>query len=137
VDAAIVPLEGKRLLDIGAGSGKLVRFLRGASTHGVEPSRALFDRFRERTRHMRHADNTVSEAAPSTSSRRSTSSSTCRIRSRSSATAALLKPGGVFFASTLDAAAFRQGVAAGGISTTGTTCRISRREHSRRASPTD
>src|SRR4029077_16848087 len=43
----IVPLEGKRLLDIGAGSGKLVRFLRarGIEAHGLEPSRALFDRF--------------------------------------------------------------------------------------------
>jgi len=40
-------LEGKRLLDVGAGSGKLVRFLRsrGVDAHGIEPSRALFDRF--------------------------------------------------------------------------------------------
>jgi SAM-dependent methyltransferase len=40
-------LEGKRLLDVGAGSGKLVRFLysRGMDAHGIEPSRALFDRF--------------------------------------------------------------------------------------------
>jgi 2-polyprenyl-3-methyl-5-hydroxy-6-metoxy-1,4-benzoquinol methylase len=40
-------LEGKRLLDVGAGSGKLVRFLRGCGidAHGIEPSRALFDRF--------------------------------------------------------------------------------------------
>jgi SAM-dependent methyltransferase len=41
------PLAGKRLLDVGAGSGKLVRYLRGrgVDAHGVEPSRALFDRF--------------------------------------------------------------------------------------------
>ena len=41
------PLAGKRLLDVGAGSGKLVRFLRkrGVDAHGIEPSRALFDRF--------------------------------------------------------------------------------------------
>ena len=41
------PLEGKRLLDVGAGSGKLVRFLRGrgVDAHGLEPARALFDRF--------------------------------------------------------------------------------------------
>jgi 2-polyprenyl-3-methyl-5-hydroxy-6-metoxy-1,4-benzoquinol methylase len=41
------PLAGKRLLDVGAGSGKLVRFLRsrGLDAQGVEPSRALFDRF--------------------------------------------------------------------------------------------
>jgi SAM-dependent methyltransferase len=41
------PLEGKRLLDVGAGSGKLVRYLRGRGidAHGIEPSRALFDRF--------------------------------------------------------------------------------------------
>ena len=41
------PLEGKRLLDVGAGSGKLVRYLRGrgVDAHGIEPSTALFDRF--------------------------------------------------------------------------------------------
>jgi 2-polyprenyl-3-methyl-5-hydroxy-6-metoxy-1,4-benzoquinol methylase len=40
-------LEGKRLLDVGAGSGKLVRHLRGrgVDAKGIEPSRALFDRF--------------------------------------------------------------------------------------------
>jgi SAM-dependent methyltransferase len=45
--ADVTPLEGKRLLDVGAGSGKLVRYLRrrGVDAHGVEPSRALFDRF--------------------------------------------------------------------------------------------
>lgn len=44
---SIVPLEGARLLDVGAGSGKLVRDLRrlGVEAHGIEPSRALFDRF--------------------------------------------------------------------------------------------
>jgi len=41
------PLEGRRLLDVGAGSGKLVRFLRrrGIDAHGIEPSHALFHRF--------------------------------------------------------------------------------------------
>jgi 2-polyprenyl-3-methyl-5-hydroxy-6-metoxy-1,4-benzoquinol methylase len=41
------PLGGSRLLDIGAGSGKLVRFLRarGVDAQGIEPSRALFDCF--------------------------------------------------------------------------------------------
>jgi len=40
-------LESKRVLDVGAGSGKLVRFIRGrgVDASGVEPSRALFDRF--------------------------------------------------------------------------------------------
>jgi 2-polyprenyl-3-methyl-5-hydroxy-6-metoxy-1,4-benzoquinol methylase len=40
-------LEGRRLLDVGAGSGKLVRFLRRRSVDakGIEPSRALFNRF--------------------------------------------------------------------------------------------
>jgi 2-polyprenyl-3-methyl-5-hydroxy-6-metoxy-1,4-benzoquinol methylase len=40
-------LRGKRLLDVGAGSGKLVRFLRarGVDAHGIELSRALFERF--------------------------------------------------------------------------------------------
>jgi 2-polyprenyl-3-methyl-5-hydroxy-6-metoxy-1,4-benzoquinol methylase len=44
---AFAPLSGKRLLDVGAGSGKLVRFLReqGVEAHGIEPSSALFDRF--------------------------------------------------------------------------------------------
>jgi 2-polyprenyl-3-methyl-5-hydroxy-6-metoxy-1,4-benzoquinol methylase len=43
----VTPLDGKRLLDVGAGSGKLVRDLRtrGIDAHGIEPSRALFDRF--------------------------------------------------------------------------------------------
>jgi len=43
----VATLEGKRLLDVGAGSGKLVRFLRGrgVDASGIEPSRALFDRF--------------------------------------------------------------------------------------------
>ena len=40
-------LAGARLLDVGAGSGKLVRHLRasGVAGEGLEPSRALFDRF--------------------------------------------------------------------------------------------
>jgi SAM-dependent methyltransferase len=44
---AFVSLDSRRLLDVGAGSGKLVRFLRaqGVDAHGIEPSRALFDRF--------------------------------------------------------------------------------------------
>jgi 2-polyprenyl-3-methyl-5-hydroxy-6-metoxy-1,4-benzoquinol methylase len=43
----VTALEGKRLLDVGAGSGKLVRYLRrrGVDAHGIEPSRALFNRF--------------------------------------------------------------------------------------------
>jgi len=45
--ADVTRLDGKRLLDVGAGSGKLVRYLRrrGVDAHGIEPSRALFDRF--------------------------------------------------------------------------------------------
>jgi len=40
-------LDGERLLDVGAGSGKFVRELRrrGVEARGIEPSRALFDRF--------------------------------------------------------------------------------------------
>jgi 2-polyprenyl-3-methyl-5-hydroxy-6-metoxy-1,4-benzoquinol methylase len=43
----LAPLEGKPLLDVGAGSGKFVRYLRrrGVDARGIEPSRALFDRF--------------------------------------------------------------------------------------------
>lgn len=45
--SGVTPLEGKRLLDVGAGGGKLVRYLRrrGVDAHGIEPSRVLFDRF--------------------------------------------------------------------------------------------
>jgi SAM-dependent methyltransferase len=45
--AEFASLERTRLLDVGAGSGKLVRFLRGRGidARGIEPSRALFDRF--------------------------------------------------------------------------------------------
>ena len=41
------PLQGSRILDVGAGSGKLVRALLscGAAAEGLEPSRALFDHF--------------------------------------------------------------------------------------------
>lgn len=40
-------LHGVRLLDVGAGGGTLVRFLRGrgVDAEGLEPSRALFERF--------------------------------------------------------------------------------------------
>jgi len=43
----IASIEGTRLLDVGAGSGKLVRYLRGRGVDavGIEPARALFDRF--------------------------------------------------------------------------------------------
>jgi 2-polyprenyl-3-methyl-5-hydroxy-6-metoxy-1,4-benzoquinol methylase len=41
------PLRGKRVLDVGAGGGKFVRYLRasGVDVVGLEPSRVLFDRF--------------------------------------------------------------------------------------------
>jgi len=40
-------VEGKQLLDVGAGSGKLVRFLRtnGVDAHGIEPAAPLFAKF--------------------------------------------------------------------------------------------
>ncbi|MAE95896.1 MAG: hypothetical protein CL910_14660 [Deltaproteobacteria bacterium] len=42
-----LPLAGVRLLDVGAGSGKWVRYLRarGVQAEGVEPSTALFEHF--------------------------------------------------------------------------------------------
>ncbi|HZR22312.1 MAG TPA: class I SAM-dependent methyltransferase [Vicinamibacterales bacterium] len=45
--SSFAPIGGTRLLDVGAGSGKLVRDLRrrGVDARGIEPSRALFDRF--------------------------------------------------------------------------------------------
>lgn len=41
------PLAGTRLLDVGCGGGKLVRFLRerNVEAYGLEPSRALYDHF--------------------------------------------------------------------------------------------
>jgi 2-polyprenyl-3-methyl-5-hydroxy-6-metoxy-1,4-benzoquinol methylase len=44
---AVHPLRGARLLDLGAGSGKFVRFLRerGVDARGLEPSEALFAHF--------------------------------------------------------------------------------------------
>jgi len=41
------PLAGCRFLDVGAGSGKFVRFLRrrGLEAHGIEPARALHSQF--------------------------------------------------------------------------------------------
>jgi 2-polyprenyl-3-methyl-5-hydroxy-6-metoxy-1,4-benzoquinol methylase len=40
-------LDGKRLLDVGCGSGKFVRFLRtnGIDAFGAEPSQALYERY--------------------------------------------------------------------------------------------
>jgi 2-polyprenyl-3-methyl-5-hydroxy-6-metoxy-1,4-benzoquinol methylase len=40
-------LEGSKVLDIGCGSGKLVKYLRtkGVEAYGIEPSTALFDEF--------------------------------------------------------------------------------------------
>jgi 2-polyprenyl-3-methyl-5-hydroxy-6-metoxy-1,4-benzoquinol methylase len=42
-----LPLEGKRVLDVGAGSGKFVRFLRRrrVEAHGIEPAAPLYSRF--------------------------------------------------------------------------------------------
>lgn len=41
------PLEGVRVLDVGAGSGKWVRYLRarGVAAEGIEPAPALFEHF--------------------------------------------------------------------------------------------
>ena len=104
----IVPLEGKRLLDIGAGSGKLVRFLRGRGmdAHGVEPSRALFDRF---------LGTEAAFTCAMLDDYRSTGVAAFDIVTAFDViehvpdpvaflgdVAALLKPGGVFFASTPD-----------------------------------
>jgi len=80
--AGLATLEGTRLLDVGAGSGKLVRFLRGRGidARGIEPSRALFDRFSRVTRSSRPSRSTSCTHWPrrhSTSSPRSTSSSMC------------------------------------------------------------
>lgn len=40
-------LQGKKVLDVGTGSGKFVRYLReeGIEAYGLEPARALYDRF--------------------------------------------------------------------------------------------
>ena len=134
----ITPLEGRRLLDIGAGSGKLVRFLRArrVEAHGIEPSRALFDRFlaTEEAFTCAMLDRYRSAAAapfdivtafdviehvpdPSRSSatwRRSSNQAGCSSPRR--------RTPGVFL---------RERSAAAGTSTTRTTCRTSRRDRSR------
>ena len=41
------PLQGRRVLDVGSGGGKLVRFLRrrDVDCHGIEPAKPLYERF--------------------------------------------------------------------------------------------
>ena len=71
----LAPLAGKTLLDVGAGSGKLVRYLRahGVDAHGIEPSRALFDPPLGRRRSLlRRSTSQAADRGPSTSSLRST-----------------------------------------------------------------
>jgi 2-polyprenyl-3-methyl-5-hydroxy-6-metoxy-1,4-benzoquinol methylase len=105
---SIVLLPGKRLLDIGAGSGKLVRFLRarGIDAQGIEPSRALFDRFlgTEATFTCAMLDHYRSTAV--TSFDVVTAFDVIEHVPDPAAflgdVAALLEPGGVFFASTPD-----------------------------------
>jgi 2-polyprenyl-3-methyl-5-hydroxy-6-metoxy-1,4-benzoquinol methylase len=101
------PLEGKRLLDVGAGGGKLVRYLRrrGVDAQGIEPSRALFDRFLSGDPSFACA--TVDEAVASGAAFpvvtafdviEHVADPVAFLRG----IAAVLEPGGVFFASTPD-----------------------------------
>jgi 2-polyprenyl-3-methyl-5-hydroxy-6-metoxy-1,4-benzoquinol methylase len=105
---SIALLPGKRLLDIGAGSGKLVRFLRarGIDAQGIEPSRALFDRF---------LGTEAAFTCAMLDQYRSTAATSFDVVTAFDViehvpdpvaflgdVAALLEPGGVFFASTPD-----------------------------------
>lgn len=52
------PLPGAQILDVGCGSGKLVRYLRanGLDAYGLEPSTALFDTFLKNEAYFFKAD---------------------------------------------------------------------------------
>ena len=101
-------LQGKRLFDVGAGSGKLVRYLRGrgVDAHGIEPSRALFDRFLADD--MAFTCATLDElrlSAPQTFDIITAFDVIEHVpdpRGFLRAVAAFLEPGGTFFASTPD-----------------------------------
>ncbi len=102
------PLAGTRLLDVGAGSGKLVRFLRGRGidAHGIEPSRALFDRFLAGDPAFTHA--TLEQLHQSTALRFDVVTAFDVIEHVPDpggflrGVSAALQPGGTFFASTPD-----------------------------------
>jgi SAM-dependent methyltransferase len=106
----VTPLDGKRLLDVGAGSGTLVRYLRrrGIDAHGIEPSRALFDRFLSGDAPFRCA---TLEADPSSPAWPVVTAFDViehvpdPVRFLGSVAAAL-EPGGVFFLSTPDVESF-------------------------------
>jgi 2-polyprenyl-3-methyl-5-hydroxy-6-metoxy-1,4-benzoquinol methylase len=100
-------LEGKRLLDVGAGGGKLVRYLRrrGVDARGIEPSRALFDRFLSADPSFACA--TIEEVAASGDAFSIVTAFDVIEHVADPAgflggIAAALEPGGVFFASTPD-----------------------------------
>jgi 2-polyprenyl-3-methyl-5-hydroxy-6-metoxy-1,4-benzoquinol methylase len=104
------PLEGVRVLDVGAGSGKWVRYLRsrGVDAEGLEPSRALFEHFLSND-----AAFTCDVLGPYTAStaKRFDVVTAFDVIEHVAApdeflghVAALLKPGGAFFVSTPDVA---------------------------------
>ncbi len=103
------PLAGRRLLDVGAGSGKLVRFLRerGVDASGLEPSRALFARFLAGDAAFSCA--TLDEVRPPAGQPADIVTAFDVIEhvvdplGFIDAAAAVLKPGGSFFVSTPDA----------------------------------
>ena len=106
--AGFATLEGTRLLDVGAGSGKLVRFLRGRGIDaiGIEPSRALFDRFL--AGHAEFTSVTLDElhaSAPQTFNIVTAFDVIEHVPDPAGflrAVSTCLEPGGVFFASTPD-----------------------------------
>jgi SAM-dependent methyltransferase len=102
------PLAGKRLLDVGAGSGKLVRYLRsrGVDARGLEPSRALFDEFlRGDAAFVCATLEEVQASAPQTFDIITAFDVIEHVsdpRRFLAAVSASLEPGGTFFASTPD-----------------------------------
>lgn len=103
-------LRGARVLDVGAGGGKLVRELRafGAVAEGLEPSRALFDHFLADDPAFTFG---MLDDYRRTSTRRFDVITAFDVIEHVAEpslfladVAALLQPGGLFFASTPDAA---------------------------------
>ena len=100
--------EGSRILDVGAGSGKFVRFLRarGIAAEGVEPSAALFDRFLAGDESFRHGDAAARRPAADGTFDVVTTFDVIEHVERPASflhdLAALLKPGGLLFISTPD-----------------------------------
>jgi SAM-dependent methyltransferase len=105
----IHPVAGRRVLDIGSGSGKFVRYLRraGADAYGLEPASPLFERYLAGEPFF--IPRTVEEFAASTDTDPFDLIFACDVIEHVERpdhflrdTATMLRPGGVLFVSTPD-----------------------------------